>query len=887
MATPQLRTSVGPAGITSGTGHFNYLTVDHLKSQSSIPPNATITLMGYSSDGNLISIDSTKLPDSINLAISFQSDQQIVYTFEYPPQILIGSISIPSITSIVIEIANVNGNVQCTKTHSTFPYIKTDNKTPLQKIIIQNQNDVQDVLSSDNATCTFYCATNGTLKITYNTTYTTKAYPPLSFSYTSPNPNYPTPTLINITNSFGVTCVTGTYYSLYSDQTGSNSMLSYKVNIESTVDTVCYGFSTGTTGFTGSYESGTGSINQYNFANLIPETTYKITASAANSIYNPSTGPTGITNRLNSTGGPTGYISFTTSSFSNGLTTTNTNMNATSSGSVVLARNLNGSTGYIFKGDGNIMSDVISIPINSFSTRGTYSKNSQSLVTIKGTITNGSNTYSTPQLTFGGFNSTGDITGTTGSYINTTTKYFSINATKVDAYTGTSSVGFYLNANTQMTVPENSLLSGSNTLTITANYPQTDISKTYTYQNILYEGPYPSPSFDPSQPSFSFNNNTGTGMYICGIYIFQILPTISFNTTVTKLGTVKNYYNGKQLVDFTITPTTFSIAPITELPTPTPPPTSLSSVIFSNTLTLKPNTSTYTNSISVVTNVYNAINLAGNSDPAVKLPIVYDINSILIPKILEIFQSATPVEGCRIETISGGNEMATPFSSANITTSPLFDNTKSLSSSSELLYANGMYVAPSGTTSEKYYIDYSSTYTYPKNANPDYSSVSSTSSRYVTFAWMTKVPNCSTIIFTLKNASKTNQNYFDTNFNLFYRIEDSSSLTTLGLANSTEKDVNGEFLQNYYGTTNWILGSFNTQNITNITNINGANYTSTDINGYGYISSVYKTDVSFTVTIPSQNSGTLPTSSPSYYYIYCRIELKSDFSFSTITAQIQ
>ena len=62
MATPQLRTSVGPAGITSGTGHFNYLTVDHLKSQSSIPPNATITLMGYSSDGNLISIDSTKLP---------------------------------------------------------------------------------------------------------------------------------------------------------------------------------------------------------------------------------------------------------------------------------------------------------------------------------------------------------------------------------------------------------------------------------------------------------------------------------------------------------------------------------------------------------------------------------------------------------------------------------------------------------------------------------------------------------------------------------------------------------------------------------------------------------------------------------------------------------
>ena len=64
------KTVIGPFGITGGTGHFGYLSIGNLKPQSSVTPGSSLNLMGYSlSDGNLISIDSSKMPDSINLKI--------------------------------------------------------------------------------------------------------------------------------------------------------------------------------------------------------------------------------------------------------------------------------------------------------------------------------------------------------------------------------------------------------------------------------------------------------------------------------------------------------------------------------------------------------------------------------------------------------------------------------------------------------------------------------------------------------------------------------------------------------------------------------------------------------------------------------------------------
>jgi hypothetical protein len=156
------------------------------------------------------------------------------------------------------------------------------------------------------------------------------------------------------------------------------------------------------------------------------------------------------------------------------------------------------------------------------------------------------------------------------------------------------------------------------------------------------------------------------------------------------------------------------------------------------------------------------------------------------------------------------------------------------------------------------------------------------------------VPRCSRIIFTLKNASRviTNTEYSNNYFTLFYRIEDSTSSTSLGLANSKQYDPLNRsiFLQNYYGTTNWIVGSPNS--FLDLTTISSSNYTQTNIKGYGYNSNSFSisSGLSFNVTLPSTNNAPNIPSFSSDYFIYCRIALNLknlvDFSFSNVTAQI-
>jgi hypothetical protein len=906
------KTIIGPVGITSGTGHFGYLSIGNLKPQSSVTPGSSLTLMGYSDDGNLISIDSTKMPDSINLKIESQTDQQIVFTFDYPPQILIGSLSIPTITSFEIL---VNDNSYTRQTQS--PYVKTDNLPPLQKIIIQNKVDNTDLYRDKNNIQYFSIyytnRDSSNLIIKYNSkTYST------NFKYSTPQNSNPTPILL--TNLFGVTGVTGTYYSQYSDQSKTTSQLFYTLNMHSESNSICYGFSTGTTGITGTNESGI--PNPYNF-NLIPETTYKITASALNGI----SGPTGTTNRiiqnntLGPTGGPTGFISFTTPLFSNDITSSNINNNANSTASTIEAKSLIDNNTYnIFKGGegNNITSDTISIPINYTLTRGKKSKDVSPLIKIYGSISNVSEIYKTSDLTFDGFDS-GETSTKSAQGIN---KNFTITSTKNDAYKGTSTEGFYLNADTVLSIPvdslpKSSLLSGLNTLTITATYPGLNITKNYIYNNIRYDGPYANASFFST--NFSFNNsNNITGRYICGIYTVQTLPTINFNATILNLGT--NYYNAKQLLDFNVTTENdsistspyFSIAPITTLPSGT---TDLSSVNFTNTLTLIPNQTqkVYSQYIRITPNVYNSINTKSiGSGYYGYLPIVYDINSILTTSISEIFNTSTSVEGCRVQTFSGGNEMIiNPFSPNNITNtvttnglsvvSPYSDypfntpsnNNISLVNSNELLYANGMYVTPvtPGIKPEYYALYDTIKFGNVEINNPDYNINNLTSispMRYATFAWKTKVSNCSKIVFALKNASRqiTSNEFNNSSFTLYYRIEDSTILTTLGLAKSTETDINNNNYLNYYGTTNWIIGSPSSINTTYVLS---NNYTNKTLNFTGYNTNTFTTDLSFNVTLPSQNAGYLAFSTP-YYYIYCRIAIDitklQNFSFSNITAQI-
>jgi len=909
------KTVIGPFGITGGTGYFGYLSIGNLKPQSSVTPGSSLTLMARSNDGNLIAIEPNKMPDSINLKIESRTDQQIVFTFDYPPQVLIGSLLVPEINSFGLVINGTSGNINLYQTQP--PYVKKDSSLPLQRIIIQNSNpnNTDSGIISKIYTI-YYTDPSGTLKISYND----KTYS-LPFSYSIPTNSNPTPILL--TNLFGVTGVTGTYYSQYSDQTNTTSNLSYTLNIQSQSNSVCYGFLTGTTGITGSYQSGTGIFYK---SDLIPETTYKMTASASNSIYNPNTGPTGITNiimQVNSngpTGGPTGYIDFTTPLFSIGLTGSDTNMNTKSTAATIEAKSLTDNIIYnIFKDDGIITSDTIPIPINYTSTRGKNSINISPLIKIYGSITNGSETYKTSDLIFGGF---GDIENSTKSAqgIN---RIFTITSTKTDAYKGTSSEGFYLNADTVLSVPVTSLISinGLNTLTITATYPSlNNITKTYRYNNIRYDGPYSPATFFSA--NFSFNNTNITGRYICGIYTVQTLPTINFNATILNLGNY--YYNSKKLLDFNVTTENdsistsspyFSIAPITTHPTPLPPVTTnlSSSVTFTNTLTLiqSQTQKVYSQYIRITPNAYSSIDIKSTGSGYYGyLPIIYD-NSILITSIFEIINTSTSVEGCRVQTFLGGNTTITPFSPNNITNGLIYpysdypfntpsNNQISLVNSSELLYANGMYVTPvTPGIKPEYYTSYDTIkFGNVDIYNPDYVLTNLTNIspiRYATFAWKTKVTNCNSIIFTLKNASRqiTVEEFNNNFFTLYYRIEDSTSLTKLGLANSSQIDFNGNLLQNYYGTTNWIIGSPPSPSI-NTTYVLSTNYTNISLIFNGYNSSTFTTDLSFNVNLPSRNKGELPSFTPPSssppYYIYCRIAIDitkiKNFSFSNVTSQI-
>jgi hypothetical protein len=339
------------------------------------------------------------------------------------------------------------------------------------------------------------------------------------------------------------------------------------------------------------------------------------------------------------------------------------------------------------------------------------------------------------------------------------------------------------------------------------------------------------------------------------------------------------------LLDFTIetnpslSPPLFTIAPIATLPLGTT--SLLIDVPFSNTLTLSVNHSKYSQFIKITPNVYNSINLQTIGRPE-DLSIVYDPNGTrgIETTILEIVDKNASINGCRVTTYTPGKEINLPFSINNITNngksysdqSSLFDISKPLiddnkSDSLELLYANGLYVT-TGLTPE-YYIKYKD-----GKLNPNYEHIEK--KRYVTFAWKTRLAGCSTLIFTLKNVSTPilQSDYNNNHFTLYYIIEDPITLTTstpLGLADSSETDFSGNNLQNYYGTTNWIVGSDSINNPSAYVLSNNYKDTSRNFNGFNS-STAFTTDLSFNVNLPSQNTGYLPFSSP-YYYIYFRIAL--------------
>jgi hypothetical protein len=539
--------------------------------------------------------------------------------------------------------------------------------------------------------------------------------------------------------------------------------------------------------------------------------------------------------------------------------------------------------------------------VNDFTSRGVYgSGNSMTLSASYGT---GSNTISGPSVTF---NASYPI-GTIPSAV--TTNGLTITPSAVNDYysssgsggTATGYDGFYQEANATVTLGTSVLTPSSEQYTVTLRRTSTGLSSTgstNTYSGSPYQFYYENLTGVPGSPSItSFALGTVSTATICGVNV--IIGTPQFNTsfTVTNLG---NYFYKNPLINYSSS----GVISATETTIPggnTSNNKLNSSVSFtSRTINGQNVASVFSTSIPLTIQANN-INGSTSSNATPISAIIDGLSNALAfstfsTTTIPTLNSNSAIVGTRIWSglNPGTYELAatSSFSASNLlngaasysTLSPLYDHSQVLSSGSyvgELQIANGLIQAKGGSSTA--YLNYT-ILLYGASLNTvNYSSVVSTTGtyRYATFAW--KIPqntstSFSSVTFTINSPTSTPSYSSNTaslggeNIKLFYRVEDATNTSTLGIGNSI--------------STDWIDA-----NSTSGTRINSNNYTqpttyapytglitkTTGITNGGSPSSSTR----FNVVIPATTwSGST--------YLYCRIGLPmaETFGFQTISAAL-
>ena len=418
-------------------------------------------------------------------------------------------------------------------------------------------------------------------------------------------------------------------------------------------------------------------------------------------------------------------------------------------------------------------------------------------------------------------------------------------------------------------------------LTIEASYPGSNVKDStnnitvkYT-TDIYYDAPYEQPSIKTALTAFdNISSVTPNPTQLCGIYVFESINSFTIKSSITVSDIGNYYYNGGDngIIKYSVTSPSNIFEDSKETNIVNVKPGSITSnkfnkdVVFENNnleFKFKNGNFSYFQEISIKPTVYNAIGETNEAkeEDLLKLKIICDKNNS-IKDVQTVTNGGNFSNGFRIKT----NNLAN------------FDNTESLVSSNELLYANGMYVTPGIDSPEKYYINYSEFYSGgTSNINPNYSSSAIiNSTRYVTFKWSIVSPNCTQIIFNFENVNKT----IPSNFEFDYKIEDSYhpgiGLTKIGSDSDTGADK-----YNAYGGTNWILGSSSSY-----TSVTPSNYIDNSIYS-GYLSFNLN---SYTVSLPSYNTDFTDNIPSNVYFIYCRIKIPLNptqgFSFSGVSAKV-
>ena len=447
-----------------------------------------------------------------------------------------------------------------------------------------------------------------------------------------------------------------------------------------------------------------------------------------------------------------------------------------------------------------------------------------------------------PTVYYNGFPATTPIAATQSNLTVTPTNVYDKYASPVQ-YTG-----YYLNSSNTMTIKSATFAANSTIYSFVATSYQSTATDTLTntsQTNFYYDGAPGSATVN----SLSFNFATSpvpTATLVSGVYVISGTPTMSTITTTSNMG---QFFYISPLINYSL-----SAGSITTTGTETALTNSISGVaagrftpstaiVFSNAFVSNSLTTGFGTSLQmgVIAN-----NVAGASaQTTASVAAIVDGPSVALlttlPATLPTLVSGTAATGCRIwsgASYNSSNVIAYVYSTSTSYTTILYSHTNQLTDSgqtyattTELQVTNGAHrTKGTNTTSYLNYTSYFYSATLQNTAN--YTSITTSGSRFATFAWKITQQGTNYSALTLVINTTTGTDALSINNNqviftggtpatdklfVYYRIEDQASTLPTNATSATTVwlDANGSIASaatalNYYtdatGTMTQIRG---------------------------------------------------------------------------------
>ena len=642
------------------------------------------------------------------------------------------------------------------------------------------------------------------------------------------------------------------------DITSLLTIIKYTISYSSIASTYRYGSALADAGQTNINNS---TNLSYSATSLYPDSQYTFTVNATNS--DNKTGVTATitqtTANLTPTAALSGSLTFPARYYANG-----TIINISSG--VTKTRLVNSTA--------NWTSSSFVTPIQTVALRG--SSSSSTLMTLSVNVVNNVTTTTGPSINFSGY-------PTAGSPVATTLQNQVLTPTVVDTYPSPANrSGFYLQSGNTLTLQTGVFTASQYDYTVTASQSGSFTgSATFTFQ---YDTAI---NTAPVISSITFTLASSVYNYVSGVNVIYGAPTFNVVTTVSNMG---NYYYSSPLLRYS-NPVTGSWSPTSE--------TNLANITaglsggaftgpitFTRTLTSASLATTYLNALTLsctANNVFTSSSVvaATNISAIVDGPSITLVYTTLAQTIggATLTNAAGAVVGFRITSATAGAANVPPFNASGTPyANTAYNNALDITGTQELQVSNGNFTTPTGPGQTYAYKNYTTFYYTPSSLNTvDYSSISATGYRYVTFAWRlgASYPNpYKTLAFRLYNTSgvtiTNNLGYAGASLiRLYYRIEDTASSSPTDGNSYSSAWINGNSLtQPTTQSGNYFLPGTYTDNtysglVIGVTNVTGPpNYTN------------------FPVFIPNLIIQSQTVN------IYCRvgIPMNVNFSFSHIAA---